>query len=164
MVAVDENQTADVEHDRPSPRGVNYAITDIHYVPNHIAKIFDHSATDLSVRPRIYTHPHIHRHVPDRRNPHQCRKALTGGFVVEAEVRRGGHSAASGGAGSTLPDRARGRLSLCGPRTRHIDARCGGRKRSTIRGWVYSRVVFQVLVLQTLVSTQSGAVLLLDMP
>jgi len=33
-----------------------------------------------------------------------------------------------------------------------------------ISGLVYSRVVFQLLVLQTLVSTQSGAVLLLDMP
>ena len=61
-VAVDENQTAGVEHDRPSSRGVNYAITDIHCVPNHIAKIFDYSATDLSVRPRIYPHPRIHRH------------------------------------------------------------------------------------------------------
>nr|WP_325499512.1 hypothetical protein [Mycobacterium sp.] len=62
MVAVDENQTACVEHDRPSSRGVNHAITNIHCVPDHIAKIFDHSATDLSVRPWIYTHPRIHRH------------------------------------------------------------------------------------------------------
>jgi hypothetical protein len=60
LVAVGESQTAGVEHDRPSPRG-NYAITEIHCVPNHFAKIFDHSATDLSARPRIYTHPHIHR-------------------------------------------------------------------------------------------------------
>jgi len=60
LVAVDEKQTAGVGHDRPSPRGVDYAITDIHCVPDHIAKIFDHSATDLSVRPRIHTHPHIH--------------------------------------------------------------------------------------------------------
>ena len=61
LVAVDENQTAGVEHDGPSPRG-NYAITEIYCVPNHFAIIFDYSATDLSVRPRIYTHPHIHRH------------------------------------------------------------------------------------------------------
>ena len=48
LVAVDENQTAGVEHDRPSSRWVNYAITDIHCVPNHIAKIFDHSHATAS--------------------------------------------------------------------------------------------------------------------
>ena len=36
-----------------------------------------------------------------------------------------------------------------GPRIRRFDARCGGRKRSTIRGLVYSRVVFQTLVPKT---------------
>ena len=52
--------------------------------------------------------------------------------------------------------RARGRLPHCGPRTRHIDACCGGRRCSTIWCLVYSPVVFQVLVLQTRVSIQSG--------
>jgi hypothetical protein len=63
LVAVDENQTARVERHRPSPRGTNYMVlTDIHDMPRQITEILDHSAADLAVRPRIYTHPHIHRH------------------------------------------------------------------------------------------------------
>src|SRR5271168_3357610 len=63
LVAVDENQTARVERHRPSPRGANYMVlSDIHCVPRQIAEILDHSPPDLAVRPRIYTHPHIHRH------------------------------------------------------------------------------------------------------
>ena len=62
LFAVDENQTARVEHDRPSARRANYTITDIHCLPRHVAEILDHSAADLAVRPRIHTHPHIHRH------------------------------------------------------------------------------------------------------
>src|SRR5258705_9757822 len=62
LVAVDENQTAAVERHRPSPRRANYTITDIHCLPRQIAEILDHSAADLAVRPRIHTHPHIHRH------------------------------------------------------------------------------------------------------
>jgi hypothetical protein len=63
LVAVDENQTARVERHRPSPRGANYMVlTDIHCVPRQIAEILDHSPPDLAVRPRIYMHPHIHRH------------------------------------------------------------------------------------------------------
>lgn len=59
LVAVDENQIAGVERDRPSARGVSYMIrTDIHCVPSRIAETFDHSATDLRVRPRIYTPAH----------------------------------------------------------------------------------------------------------
>jgi hypothetical protein len=37
-------------------------LTDIHRMPRQIAEILDHSAADLTVRPRIHTHPHIHRH------------------------------------------------------------------------------------------------------
>ncbi len=45
-----------------SPRGANYVVfTDIHCMPRQIAEILDHSAADLAVCPRIYTHPHIHR-------------------------------------------------------------------------------------------------------
>ena len=63
LVAVDENQTARVERHRPSPRGANYMVlTDIHCMPRQIAEILDHRAVDLAVRPRIDTHPHIHRH------------------------------------------------------------------------------------------------------
>ena len=62
LVAVDENQTTRVERDRPSARGANYTITDIHCLPRQIAEILDHSAADLAVRARIHTHPHIHRH------------------------------------------------------------------------------------------------------
>src|ERR1700694_5209764 len=63
LVAVDENQTARVERHRPSPRGANYMVfTDIHCMPRQITEILDHSAADLAVRPRIHTHPHIHRH------------------------------------------------------------------------------------------------------
>ena len=61
LVAVDENQTTRVERHRPSPRGANYTITDIHCMPRQIAEILDDSAADLAVRPRIHTHPHIHR-------------------------------------------------------------------------------------------------------
>ena len=62
-VAVDENQTSCVERHRPSPRGANdMVLTDIHCLPREIAEILDHRAADLAVRPRIYTHPHIHRH------------------------------------------------------------------------------------------------------
>ena len=64
LVAVDETQTARVERHRPSPRGANYLVlTDIHCMPRQIAEILDHRAADLAVRPRIDTHPHIHRHV-----------------------------------------------------------------------------------------------------
>ena len=38
-------------------------------------------------------------------------------------------------AGSTLPDRARGRLPHCGPRTRHIDACCGVVRAPRLGGW-----------------------------
>src|SRR5258705_2674356 len=63
LVAVDENQTARVERHRPSPRGANYMVlTDIHDMPRQVAEILDHSAADLAVRPRMHTHPHIHRH------------------------------------------------------------------------------------------------------
>ena len=62
LVAVDENQTTRVERHRPSARGTNYTITDIHCLPRQIAEILDHSAADLAVRARIHTHPHIHRH------------------------------------------------------------------------------------------------------
>jgi hypothetical protein len=63
LVAVDENQTARVERDRPSPRGANYMVlTDIDDMARQIAEILDHSAADLAVRPRIHTHPRIHRH------------------------------------------------------------------------------------------------------
>ena len=63
LVAVNENQIAGIERDRPSARGVSYMIlTDIHCVPRRIGEILDHSAADLSVRPQMYTHPHIHRH------------------------------------------------------------------------------------------------------
>jgi hypothetical protein len=37
-------------------------LTDIHYMPRQIAEILDHRAANLAVRPRIHTHPHIHRH------------------------------------------------------------------------------------------------------
>ena len=37
-------------------------LADIPAVPSRIAKIVDHSATDLGVRSRIYTYPRIHRH------------------------------------------------------------------------------------------------------
>jgi hypothetical protein len=37
-------------------------LTDIHCMPRQIAEILDHSAADLAVRPRMHTHPHIHRH------------------------------------------------------------------------------------------------------
>ena len=68
LVAVDENQTARVERHRPSPRGANYVVlTDIHDMPRQIAEILDDSAADLAVRPRIHTHPHIHRHAASRR-------------------------------------------------------------------------------------------------
>jgi hypothetical protein len=36
-------------------------LTDIHDMPRQITEILDHSAADLAVRPRIHTHPHIHR-------------------------------------------------------------------------------------------------------
>src|SRR5258705_4491456 len=62
LVAVEENQTARVERHRPSPRRANYSITDIHCLPRQVAEILDHSASDLAVGPRIYTHPRIHRH------------------------------------------------------------------------------------------------------
>jgi hypothetical protein len=63
LVAIDENQTARVERHRPSPRGANYmVVSDVHCVPRHVAEVLDHSAADLAVRPRIDTHPHIHRH------------------------------------------------------------------------------------------------------
>ena len=63
LVAVDENQTARVERHRPSARGANYTVlTDIHCMPRQIAEILDHSAPDLAIRPRIDTHPRIHRH------------------------------------------------------------------------------------------------------
>ena len=96
----------------------------------------------------------LSRFIPDKTNPRQCRKQSRGSWVRLGSDARG-TGAASGGAGSTLPGGARGRLSQCGPRTRHIDACCGGRECSTIRCLVYSRVVF-VLVLQTRVSIQSG--------
>src|SRR6185312_15036577 len=63
LVAVDENQTARVERHRPSARGANYMVlTDIHDTPRQIPEILDASAADLAVRPRIHTHPRIHRH------------------------------------------------------------------------------------------------------
>jgi hypothetical protein len=63
LVAVDENQTARVERHRPSPRGANYmVVSDVHCMPRQIAEVLDHSAADLAVRPRIDTHPRIHRH------------------------------------------------------------------------------------------------------
>jgi hypothetical protein len=63
LVAVDENQTARIECHRPSPPGANYLVlTDIHHMPRQIAEILDHSAPDLGFSPRIYKHPHIHRH------------------------------------------------------------------------------------------------------
>jgi integrase len=37
-------------------------LTDIHDMPRQIAEILHDSAADLAVRPRIDTHPHIHRH------------------------------------------------------------------------------------------------------
>ena len=62
LVAVDENQSARVERHRPSPRRANHMVlTDIYYMPREIAEILKHSAADLTVRPRIHTHPHIHR-------------------------------------------------------------------------------------------------------
>jgi hypothetical protein len=90
--------------------------------------------------------------MPDKTR--QCRKQSRGSWVRLGSDARG-TGAASGGAGSTLPGGARGRLSQCG-RTRQFDARCGGRKCSTIRCLVYSRVVLPVLVLQTRVSIQPG--------
>jgi hypothetical protein len=63
LVAVNENQTAGVEHHRPSPRGAKHMVlTDIHYMHRQIAEILDHSAADLAVRPWTHTHPHIHSH------------------------------------------------------------------------------------------------------
>ena len=80
LVAVDENQTARVERHRPSARGANYTITDIHCLPRQIAEILDHSAADLAVRPRIHTHPHIHRHVSCRRYRQPSRERLSSVF------------------------------------------------------------------------------------
>ena len=63
LVAVDENQTARIEHHRPSPRGANYAgFTDNHGMPRQITEILGHRTADLAVRPRIHTHPPIHCH------------------------------------------------------------------------------------------------------
>ena len=89
-----------------------------------------------------------------QRNP-PVPEAITGSWVrMRSDARCTG--AASGGAGCRCPAVHLGRLSHRGPRPRQFDVRCGGRNCSTIRWLVYSRVVFQVLVLQTRVSIQSG--------
>jgi hypothetical protein len=36
-------------------------LTDIHCMSRQIAEILHHSAPDLAVCPRVYTHTHIHR-------------------------------------------------------------------------------------------------------
>jgi hypothetical protein len=64
VAGVDEHQIAGVEYDGPSPCRVNdMVVTDIHAATGHLAEIFDHDATGLSVAAGIHVHPFSHRYV-----------------------------------------------------------------------------------------------------